>query len=604
MKIIAIACVAVTAASGAARLEEADTRLEKTLLAHRVGRVAINLPENGSLGRCVFDDTGMGLRWPCETGMEFLGNGGIVLRFRIDGKEGWNMVNPRMFVAERTDGRANIFVEGCEGGRRYPGAGCDDDNDGAIDEDPFDMIDNDGDGAVDEDFGVIGHEMAVTRGTEQGTGLTLTQESYVWSYGHVRDFAGFTTTILYPEGEGDRKPDLIDLDVAHYIDFMIGPKDDRNRGRGNKWFFIREKEVGDSGTRGQLPAVFASVSDENWTGLGAVVIFGVKVPGNPGTSFDTHIIDSYECPDSLWNGLPGGTNEREPVFRQINERYEVSEPEKGRKTIVNRLKTALRLEPGDMIKIEWGLVFGRSRKTLVRNISMALETYGGIEDDYGKAIHWIVPARKALLVETGACLVPVWVRGKRKPAVSIMLPSGIDEDIEWLKVDGHQSGAFERVGGRLVVSIDDELVAEGKSFRIEGQLSDGTIFTAGIDQEAITAFAGGEAVAPGRLPDEALNIFPNPFVESLNININIREAPELLEQQESREILGTSSVRIYDVKGRLVRIVLHEDFLHPGDYSIGWDGRDEKGVKVSPGVYYCKLQIGERNLTKRVILLR
>jgi hypothetical protein len=37
---------------------------------------------------------------------------------------------------------------------------------------------------------------------------------------------------------------------------------------------------------------------------------------------------------------------------------------------------------------------------------------------------------------------------------------------------------------------------------------------------------------------------------------------------------------------------------------MGWDGKDEGGTRVAPGVYYCRLQIGERSLTRRVILLR
>lgn len=67
---------------------------------------------------------------------------------------------------------------------------------------------------------------------------------------------------------------------------------------------------------------------------------------------------------------------------------------------------------------------------------------------------------------------------------------------------------------------------------------------------------------------------------------------------------GAGSVKIYDIRGRLVRTVLTEEILHPGEHTLGWDGSDETGMRVAPGVYYCRLQIGERSLTKRVILLR
>ncbi len=77
-----------------------------------------------------------------------------------------------------------------------------------------------------------------------------------------------------------------------------------------------------------------------------------------------------------------------------------------------------------------------------------------------------------------------------------------------------------------------------------------------------------------------------------------------MQEKSSAAQPGIGSLRVYDVKGRLVRIVLTDEVLHPGEHTLGWDGTDETGTKVSPGVYYCRLQIGDRSLTRRVILLR
>jgi hypothetical protein len=47
-------------------------------------------------------------------------------------------------------------------------------------------------------------------------------------------------------------------------------------------------------------------------------------------------------------------------------------------------------------------------------------------------------------------------------------------------------------------------------------------------------------------------------------------------------------LRIYDVQGRKVRRVLSAASAAPGTYSIPWDGRDEGGRPVPPGMYFMR----------------
>ena len=63
------------------------------------------------------------------------------------------------------------------------------------------------------------------------------------------------------------------------------------------------------------------------------------------------------------------------------------------------------------------------------------------------------------------------------------------------------------------------------------------------------------------------------------------------------------SIRIYDTAGRLVRNLIDERRL-PGDYEELWDGRDDKGLEVASGVYFCRMTAGESNVTKKMVLLR
>ena len=65
-----------------------------------------------------------------------------------------------------------------------------------------------------------------------------------------------------------------------------------------------------------------------------------------------------------------------------------------------------------------------------------------------------------------------------------------------------------------------------------------------------------------------------------------------------------SSVRVYDVAGRLVR-TLHDAPLDPGEREISWDGTNEAGVRVSSGVYLLALESDDHALeTAKLVLLR
>ncbi|HSG26929.1 MAG TPA: FlgD immunoglobulin-like domain containing protein, partial [Candidatus Krumholzibacterium sp.] len=276
----------------------------------------------------------------------------------------------------------------------------------------------------------------------------------------------------------------------------------------------------------------------------------------------------------------------------------------GDHSIINTIGEIPALLPGEGVRIDWAVVFGRSPERLAENVGRAVETYRGVRDGKDGWNRWIVPARKAERIEVPARLAPVWLQGKRMPAVSVVLPPESDEEVEWLKVSTCMIESFEQIEGRVVATVPTELIENGAPLLVEGQLSDGTIFRAMIGGDEIEIFNGDESTAPDKLPEDCLKIFPNPFVLDLNISLNVQEPPAELYRSADRATSGISSVRVYDVKGRLVRTVLEEEFLHPGEYSMGWDGKDENGIQVQPGVYYCKLQIGDRSVTKRVVLLR
>jgi hypothetical protein len=68
---------------------------------------------------------------------------------------------------------------------------------------------------------------------------------------------------------------------------------------------------------------------------------------------------------------------------------------------------------------------------------------------------------------------------------------------------------------------------------------------------------------------------------------------------------STAIVRlsIYDVRGARVRTLVDER-LDGGAYREEWDGRDGRGHEVASGVYFCRLTVGTRTLTRKMVLAR
>ncbi len=600
MAVAVSAAVAVGGGLGSDAAGEAGPEAQ----VHGRGRVSLTVSGNCSLGEAR-SDGGNGLSWPGKDGVEFLGSGGFGLRFMLEGVPGVIKIFP--WEVEPVGG-VGLFCEGCEGGKRYPNPEADDDGDGAVDEDAVDGLDNDGDGLIDEDFAAVGDEMMVTRGFVPGTGISITQRSYTWGYGHVRDFVGFTTDIEYRPG-GDDSPDIIDLDLAQFVDFRIGRREDLQRGNDDGFFFLRDGEK-------EYVVAQDAAADSH---LAAVVMLGVTAPDLSPLGYKAGLHESAEAADSIWNDngdsggrwgiagaarAEGGANAGNGGNSGSGGGLDCSRSVSGDFTVVQHVERLPRLHPGGRVRIDWAIVFGRSPGRLAKNIRMARETFNGIVEETGETCRWVVPARKAVRVRTEARLAPVWLPEGRRPAISIRIPGGADEEVEWVKVNGEQTEANETAGGRVMIPIDQAALDSERSFSIEGQLSDGTIFSARIDEADIAAFGGDDTLSPDRLPRESLRLYPNPFVDNLNITLRVYEPSRFSSGGADNGKQATSTVRVYDVKGRLVRVILDDGFLHPGDYSTSWDGLDENGAKVAPGVYYCKLQTGERSLTKRVILLR
>lgn len=90
---------------------------------------------------------------------------------------------------------------------------------------------------------------------------------------------------------------------------------------------------------------------------------------------------------------------------------------------------------------------------------------------------------------------------------------------------------------------------------------------------------------------ETITCYPNPFRGSTNIKIRqIDNSP--------------TTVAIYNLRGQLIRTVVNNQKLSPGEHSFTWDGRTNSGQPAAAGIYFFKMVSGKYSATRKMILMK
>ncbi|MCP4547240.1 MAG: T9SS type A sorting domain-containing protein [bacterium] len=84
---------------------------------------------------------------------------------------------------------------------------------------------------------------------------------------------------------------------------------------------------------------------------------------------------------------------------------------------------------------------------------------------------------------------------------------------------------------------------------------------------------------------------PNPFNPVTEINFSLQTTAQVR--------LG-----IYDVRGRLLKMLIDDEIREAGEQSVLWHGLDADGGRVSGGVYFYRLESADQVLTRKMILLK
>jgi hypothetical protein len=160
-------------------------------------------------------------------------------------------------------------------------------------------------------------------------------------------------------------------------------------------------------------------------------------------------------------------------------------------------------------------------------------------------------------------------------------PSGGHYSLEWNTLDG--GGATFAVGGgyRLGGTVgqpDAGLLSAGGYTLGGGFWGGGSGSLVDIDPVENTprVFAARPAA-------------PNPFFATTTLSFDL---------PASRQV----RVTVHGIDGRRVRQLIAQE-LGAGRHRAVWDGRDEHGQPVSPGIYFARIQAGEFASAHRVVRL-
>jgi flagellar hook assembly protein FlgD len=65
----------------------------------------------------------------------------------------------------------------------------------------------------------------------------------------------------------------------------------------------------------------------------------------------------------------------------------------------------------------------------------------------------------------------------------------------------------------------------------------------------------------------------------------------------------TAVLRLYNVAGRLVRIVV-QDTQEAGPHEATWDGKNDGGAQAPAGVYFYRLQAGDWSSERKLVVIQ
>ena len=552
-----------------------------------------------------------------------------------------------------------LTSEGSVGGHRGFSARADDDGDGLRDEDPLDGKDNDGDGSVDEDFAAVSDAMSVVGRDRVNEAFHLA--CYKWAYKHLQ-----STLFCEIGASSDRtartasSSGVWQLTTTGSDWYEIEAQARRHTTTGRPQLertaaFISHLRVPAELDEPALPGGDASL----W--LGVVVLTDDADQHAPGhrkpliepdgprlrAPLRTGPIPVAVCVAASWARLNTMLVEAQVVYRGA------TDPVSGQQVrwVVPALCSPCRMaEPPECFLSRTGA------ETLRLTARFAGDLPGLIDPDMFQLDGQRLGAPSSLL-----WLPAVGVESVRQ-SWSLMDPNLLHRAYDHLS---DPYGAFpalleHQADGDLVFTFDLTSLAAGSPLRdliddatagaiqvmISGQYLDGrqfqlspTVIAAATEPDLGSLAAGAMIDAAGHRDDrvaadqaallhdrkrqptlaaDLLQTFPNPFSDATRIRFRVPQTIgeafvwEDDEMPAGIDLAGSVpwrngsprvSVKIYSMTGQEL-VLLYSSLQDGGENVVQWSGNDAFGRPVASGTYFCKLQIDDWSVTRRIVYLR
>ncbi len=151
----------------------------------------------------------------------------------------------------------------------------------------------------------------------------------------------------------------------------------------------------------------------------------------------------------------------------------------------------------------------------------------------------------------------------------------------------------DRLNGNIIHQKDSVFVARDILRKSDGEL----LFFVEKDDETgydVYTLDGPIFVSNDEPPNQGdlfIEQYPNPFNSSTTFSFT------------SKEPVQNAEIKIYNIKGQLVRELRFNASSLSRFYEITWDGKDKKGNVVKQGIYFYRCNIGNKNYSGKIIKL-
>jgi hypothetical protein len=168
----------------------------------------------------------------------------------------------------------------------------------------------------------------------------------------------------------------------------------------------------------------------------------------------------------------------------------------------------------------------------------------------------------------------------------------VDEDVKFFSLYRRSTGETELIGTTTEPAFTDVDVMIGSTYYYRVSATDFAGNEGEVSPEFALLVTSVEGVVLAAVPDDyvLLQNYPNPFNPSTEIPFGLPKEDNV-------------TIAVYNVLGAQVR-TLAEGRFGAGHHSVVWDGRNDQGQQVGPGMYLYRLETSSTTLTQKMILLK